>query len=295
MSAAGAGGWDRLVDPVLQGGDPRRRVRRAGPAGTGRAPGRHRGRPARPGGRRCSRRWPRPAAWTTSARSASAASSTAWSAWTRPARWSVRRCSGTTPGRPQAAADLVAELGAAVLGRRRWAASRWPRSPSPSCAGWPSTSRTNAGRTAAVCLPHDWLSWRLARQFDAGIGLDGLITDRVGRLAAPATSTAGPTQYRTDLLAGALGQRGRAAPGARAGRGRRPDRPAGRPAADRAGAGDNAAGALGRAGRRRTCWSRSARPGWPARAASTPTGRPGRAGGRLRRCDRARSCRWSAR
>ena len=42
--------------------------------------------------------------------------------------------------------DLVAELGAAGLGRRRRARCRSPRSPSPSCAGWPSTSRTPAAR-----------------------------------------------------------------------------------------------------------------------------------------------------
>ena len=92
----------------------------------------------------------------------------------RPARWSARPCSGTTPARPAAAADLVAELG----GARAWAEAvgscRWPRSPSPSCAGWPTTSRTSAARVAAVCLPHDWLTWRLA----GAAGLDALATDR---------------------------------------------------------------------------------------------------------------------
>ena len=40
-----------------------------------------------------------------------------------------------------AAADLTEELGGAGgLGADRWAWSRWRRSRSPSCAGWPTTS-----------------------------------------------------------------------------------------------------------------------------------------------------------
>ena len=36
-----------------------------------------------------------------------------------------------------------------------------PRSRSPSCAGWPTHEPAHADATAAVCLPHDWLTWRL--------------------------------------------------------------------------------------------------------------------------------------
>ena len=61
----------------------------------------------------------------------------------------------------RAAADLVAELGARRSGPTPSAACPSPRSPSPSCAGSPTTSRTTPPRTAAVCLPHDWLTWRL--------------------------------------------------------------------------------------------------------------------------------------
>ena len=89
---------------------------RGRPRRLGAAPGRHRGRPGGLGGRAASRR--RPAAcWTTWPRSRSAASSTAWSRWTRPARSSARPCSGTTPAPAGAATDLIAELG----GPEKWA------------------------------------------------------------------------------------------------------------------------------------------------------------------------------
>ncbi|SES20691.1 xylulokinase [Lentzea xinjiangensis] len=72
-----------------------------------------------------------------------------------------------------AAADLVAELGAAEWAARiglvpvasftitklRWLAEHEP---------------ANAARTAAVCLPHDWLTWRLRGTGD----LADLVTDR---------------------------------------------------------------------------------------------------------------------
>src|ERR671917_674113 len=65
-----------------------------------------------------------------------------------------------------AAADLVAELGGPEAGGRAWAEAvglvpvasftvtklRWLAQHEPE----------NASRTAAVCLPHDWLTWELA-------------------------------------------------------------------------------------------------------------------------------------
>src|SRR3954453_18000151 len=74
----------------------------------------------------------------------------------------------------QAAVDLTAELG----GGPAWAEAvglvpvasftvtklRWLAEHEPD----------NAARTAAVCLPHDWLTWLLAGK----PGLDGLVTDR---------------------------------------------------------------------------------------------------------------------
>ena len=59
------------------------------------------------------------------------------------------------------------------LGPSASAQYRSLRSQSPSCGGWPSTNR-HAARTAAVCLPHDWLTWRLR----GSPGLDELTTDR---------------------------------------------------------------------------------------------------------------------
>ena len=98
-----------------------------------------------------------------------------------------------------AAADLVAELGAGywaeavgsvplasfTVTKLRWLAEHEPQ---------------NAARTAAVCLPHDWLSWKLA----GGGDIAALVTDRsdasgTGYFDGRANS------YRTDLLARGLG------------------------------------------------------------------------------------------
>ena len=143
----------------------------------------------------------RPAGWTTWPRSRSPASSTAWSASTRTARWCGRRCCGTTPARRRAAADLIDELAAvpARPGPRRSAACRWPASRSPSCAGWPTHEPENAARTAAVCLPHDWLTWKLA----GADGLDALRTDR-GDASGTGTGRRATGEYRPDLLERAL-------------------------------------------------------------------------------------------
>ncbi len=99
-----------------------------------------------------------------------------------------------------AAADLVAELGAEswaqavgsvpvasfTVTKLRWLASHEPG---------------NAGRTAAVCLPHDWLTWRLSSSDD----IRAITTDRSD---ASGTGYWSPTtgEYRTDLLALSLGR-----------------------------------------------------------------------------------------
>ncbi len=138
-----------------------------------------------------------------------------------------------------AAADLVAELGA-----RYWAEAvgsvpvasltvtklRWLAEHEPD----------NAARTAAVCLPHDWLSWQLA---GAGAGrqpLAGLVTDR-SDASGTGYFDGRSDSYRTDLLTRALGHQ------AELPRVAGPAEPAG----ERdglligPGAGDNAAGVLG--------------------------------------------------
>ncbi|KAB8190244.1 xylulokinase [Nonomuraea phyllanthi] len=112
----------------------------------------------------------------------------------------------------QAATDLVAELG----GPQTWATAvgsvpvasftvtklRWLAEHEPA----------NAARTAAVCLPHDWLTWRLRGALASGDftadapppPLDRLTTDRGDASGtgywSPATGT-----YRTDLLKAAFG------------------------------------------------------------------------------------------
>lgn len=94
----------------------------------------------------------------------------------------------------------------------------------------------NARRTAAVCLPHDWLTWQLA-----GAGaLDRLVTDRGDASGTGYWSTV-TGEYRLDLLSRALGAE------ALVPRVLRPHEVAG--GAGRAvlgpGTGDNAAAALG--------------------------------------------------
>ena len=109
----------------------------------------------------------------------------------------------------QAAVDLIAELGEgdATAGMQAWADAigsvpvasltvtklRWLRDNEPE----------NAAKVAAVALPHDWLTWKLAGGF-AGVGFDGLVTDRSD---ASGTGYWSPftEDYRTDLLERALG------------------------------------------------------------------------------------------
>jgi xylulokinase len=136
-----------------------------------------------------------------------------------------------------AAADLVAELGAQVWAdatglvpvasftatKLRWLATHEPE---------------NATRTAAVCLPHDWLTWKLR-----GTGsLDDLVSDRSD--ASGTGYFSGVTgKYRPDLLERAFGRSDVQLPrvlGPAESAGRTPDGVLLGP-----GAGDNAGAALG--------------------------------------------------
>src|SRR3954467_559648 len=107
-----------------------------------------------------------------------------------------------------AATDLIAELGDGdeAAGRQAWADAvglvpvasftatklRWLADAEPG----------NADRTAAVCLPHDWLTWQLS----AGRALGSLVTDR-GDASGTAYWSAATGEYRLDLLE--LAMRGR--------------------------------------------------------------------------------------
>ena len=113
------------------------------------------------------------------------------------------------------AADLVRDLGDGdeATGRQRFADAvgvvplaaftaaklRWLADSEPE----------HADAAAAVCLPHDWLSWRLAGAGSGGagpVGLDDLVTDR-GDASGTAYFSAQDGQYRRDLLE--LAMRGR--------------------------------------------------------------------------------------
>ena len=95
----------------------------------------------------------------------------------------------------------------------------------------------HAAATAAVCLPHDWLTWRLGDRIE----LDGLATDR-GDASGTGYFSPATGEYRIDLLAHAFGRK-TYLPSVR-----RPAEPAGQGAKGAllgCGTGDNAAAALG--------------------------------------------------
>src|SRR5712691_9789433 len=105
-----------------------------------------------------------------------------------------------------AAADLVAELGA---GDRERGAAAWAAAVGsvPVAAftvtklRWLAEHEPEAmARSAAVCLPHDWLTWRLS-----GGELDVLRTDR-GDASGTGYWSAAAGAYRPDLLRLAAGR-----------------------------------------------------------------------------------------
>ncbi len=64
----------------------------------------------------------------------------------------------------------------------------------------------NADRTAAVCLPHDWLTWRLlGSQHQDGLTIESLTTDR-SDASGTGYWSAISDDYRLDLLERALGR-----------------------------------------------------------------------------------------
>lgn len=117
----------------------------------------------------------------------------------------------------RAAVDLVGELGGGRAGRRAWARAvgsvpvasftvtklRWLADHEPA----------SAGRTEAVCLPHDWLTWRLATGLPGGgespgDGSADVTAIRTDRGDASGTGYWSPAtgEYRLDLLRRALGR-----------------------------------------------------------------------------------------
>jgi xylulokinase len=127
-------------------------------------------------------------------------------------------------GGPQAWADAVGVVPVAsiTVSKLRWLADHEP---------------DNAARTSAVCLPHDWLTWRLAGGSDPST----LTTDR-SDASGTGYWSAESGDYRPDLLEHALGRLPLVP------RVLGPNERAGRTAAGAvlgAGAGDNAAAALG--------------------------------------------------
>ncbi|MBQ0896890.1 xylulokinase [Micromonospora sp. U56] len=104
-----------------------------------------------------------------------------------------------------AARDLVDEAGGGVAGRRFWAEAVGSV-PVASFTGtklrWLARHEPErAARVAAVCLPHDWLTWRLA----GAPGLPALRTDR-GDASGTGYWSPRTGEYRLDLLEQAFGR-----------------------------------------------------------------------------------------
>ncbi|MGY6498690.1 MAG: xylulokinase [Microcella sp.] len=113
-----------------------------------------------------------------------------------------------------AAAALIAEVGAAEYARRTGVVPvasftatklRWLRDAEPE----------NAARVAAVALPHDWLTWRLrgygpAGESPLGPVLDELVTDR-SDASGTAYFSGATGEYDLDLFERALGRPARVA------------------------------------------------------------------------------------
>lgn len=116
-----------------------------------------------------------------------------------------------------AAEALVAEAGAgagaasdpAGAGARWWAEATGTVPVASITAAklrWLAESEPeNAARTAAVCLPHDWLTWRLAGHGPGTGGLDALATDRSDASGTGYWST-GTGEYLPGVLEQALGR-----------------------------------------------------------------------------------------
>jgi len=112
-----------------------------------------------------------------------------------------------------AAADLISDLGHGdeAAGRIAWADAVGVV-PVASFTGaklrWLADAEPDAAdRTTAVCLPHDWLTWRLSADRD----LTTLVTDR-GDASGTAYWSARTGEYRLDLLELALRGRRPAVP-----------------------------------------------------------------------------------
>ncbi|HEY2508470.1 MAG TPA: xylulokinase [Streptosporangiaceae bacterium] len=106
-----------------------------------------------------------------------------------------------------AAADLVTELGSgdAGAGAAAWAAAAGSvpvASFTVTKLRWLAEHEPQAmARTAAVCLPHDWLTWQLG----GAASLDALRTDR-GDASGTGYWSPADGQYRPDLLLLAAGR-----------------------------------------------------------------------------------------
>jgi len=101
----------------------------------------------------------------------------------------------------EAAAALIDDLGTGdeQAGRKAWADAVGvvpvAAFTGPKMRWLADTEPDNADRTAAVCLPHDWLTWKLS----GAQGLDTLVTDRGDASGTTYWSAAGE-EYRPDLL-----------------------------------------------------------------------------------------------
>jgi xylulokinase len=93
-------------------------------------------------------------------------------------------------GRPWADAVGVVPVASFTIAKLRWFAEHEPEA---------------AARTEAVCLPHDWLSWRLLGHRGGATGQDALRTDR-SDASGTGYWSAVTEEYRPDLLERGFGR-----------------------------------------------------------------------------------------
>jgi len=152
----------------------------------------------------------------------------------------------------EAAEELITELG---QGNRQIGAGEWAKAVGSVLVAsititklrWLAKHQPEqAARVAAVCLPHDWISWRLAGHGPKSQGGDGeidaLLTDRSDASGTGYWSP-GASSYRRDLLEMAFSRESVVLPQVLGPTESAASLPSGAPIG--AGAGDNAAAALG--------------------------------------------------
>jgi len=122
------------------------------------------------------------------------------SASTKMRRSSVRRFCGTTRDRSSGRELVTSSAPDEWRGDRKRAAGSLHCRETPMA---PEHEPDNARRAAAVCLPHDWLTWKLLESDQGSLTIEALTTDR----ATQAGQATGRPSRRVPVRPAAAGAR----------------------------------------------------------------------------------------